>query len=266
MIHPLKGCIVLAPVTASRGIWWAFKLQAVLAVLLLVTDIDMLWPSATIDNSSVPVGPISPGSQIRQYDSRKSEPEYLQLEVAPNVPVPNNIPSRLDFSFILAEDIGNLLLINGQVSEGDARRFASFIENTKEPITHVAFNSPGGIIVDSLEIGRQIRSLGSSTVMLPGMLCLSSCPYMFSGGMDRIVSRTSAVGLHQHYYDAPKFLPVFWAVQSIQFGQGETLEYLIEMGISPSILLYSLKTPPEEIYLMVESELTETLLATTMID
>ncbi|WP_430465754.1 hypothetical protein [Tabrizicola sp.] len=256
----------MAHVTASSGIWWAFKLQAVLAVLLLLTDIDLVWPSARSDNASIPAGPISPGSQIRQYDSRKSEPEYLQLEGTPAVPVPNDIPSRLDFSFILAEDIGNLLLINGQISEGDARRFATFIEDTKEPITHVAFNSPGGVIVDSLEIGRKIRSLGLSTVMLPGMLCLSSCPYMFAGGIDRIVSRTSAVGLHQHYYDAPKFLPVFWAVQSIQFGQGETLEYLIEMGINPSILLYSLKTPPEEIYLMVENELADTLLATIIID
>ncbi len=80
------------------------------------------------------------------------------------------------------------------------------------------------------------------------------------------MSGDAAVGMHQHYYDTPGYMPVFLAVEGIQHGQGQTLEYLIEMGIDPGLMLYSLNTPPNEIYLLVEDELLDTRLATEVIE
>jgi hypothetical protein len=98
------------------------------------------------------------------------------------------------------------------------------------------------------------------------MTCLSSCPYILAAGVERRVSRDAAVGLHQHYYDAPGYMPVFLAVEGIQHGQGQTLEYLVEMGIDAGLMIYSLNTPPEEIYLLVEDELLGTRLATEVVE
>ena len=44
------------------------------------------------------------------------------------------------------------------------------------------------------------------------------------------------------------------------------LEYLIEMGIEPSVMLFSLQTPPQEIYVLLEQELEDTKMATDLID
>jgi len=54
--------------------------------------------------------------------------------------------------------------------------------------------------------------------------------------------------------------------QGIQKGQGETMQHLIDMGVNSELMLYSLNTPPEEIYILVEEELTETRIATQVLD
>ena len=60
-------------------------------------------------------------------------------------------------------------------------------------------------------------------------------------------------------------LPAFLAVEGIQRGQAESLRFLDEMGIEAMILIHSLETPPEDMYLLVEEELTDYRLATAMI-
>ena len=49
-------------------------------------------------------------------------------------------------------------------------------------------------------------------------------------------------------------------------GQGETMQHLIDMGIDPGVMVHSLKTPPEEIYVLMEDELLESKLATKMLE
>ena len=44
------------------------------------------------------------------------------------------------------------------------------------------------------------------------------------------------------------------------------MEFLIEMGVEPSVMLHSLNTPPDEIYVLVEEELIESRLATETIE
>ncbi|WP_209509491.1 hypothetical protein [Ruegeria sp. HKCCE4150] len=85
-------------------------------------------------------------------------------------------------------------------------------------------------------------------------------------GEERIVSLRGIVGMHQHYYDQPRLIPVVFAVEGIQKGQGETMQHLIDLGVDPSLMLFSLNTPPEEIYALIEEELVDTRIATQIID
>ncbi|UYV38568.1 hypothetical protein N4R57_05795 [Rhodobacteraceae bacterium D3-12] len=101
---------------------------------------------------------------------------------------------------------------------------------------------------------------------MEGGFCASACPYMLAGGSTRRVSRKGAVGLHQHYYEQPGYMPVMFAVENIQSGQGKTMEFLIDMGIDPALMVYSLKTPPEQIYVLVEGELLDTKIATEVVE
>ena len=240
--------------------------QAVIAGLLVLSDIDARWLPKWRDANALPTGPVAPGDQVRRYDPTRVRPDYTAPETAPDMGLPDDLPDRLQFSMNDAGDFGAHLLINGAIVPGDAERFEAYLANLGEIDVPVALNSPGGAVEEALRIGRILREKGANTAILPGMACVSACPYILAGGVERVVSRQGAVGLHQHYYDTPGLLPAFLAVEEIQKGQGRTMEYLIEMGVEPGVMLHSLNTPPDDIYVLVEEELLESRIASEVTD
>ena len=214
-----------------------------------------------------PETPVSPGDQRRPF-SPGQVPSRLGPEQPSDGPVrlPATLPRRLEFSMHDTQEFGRVMLAAGGIDEGAAARLRGYVESLPEPPDAVALHSPGGAVDQALAIGRRLRELELNTLALPDAACLSACPYALAGGVERIVSRTAWVGLHQHYYDESTILPAFLAVERIQQGQGETLSYLAEMGVDPVIMVHSLQTPPQDMYLLVEEELTDYRLATRMAD
>jgi hypothetical protein len=251
--------------TIGRGLKWALGVQIFLALALVASDVDRTWLSKISRPSDLPSGPASPGDQVRRYDPSRVQPDLTDRLTPPSIDLPNRLPPRLDFSITEVEGTAVLLIV-GSITSGDSERLESFLADLEPRPEIIALNSPGGIVREALEVGRVLRSAEMNTVILPGMSCLSACPYVFAAGRERRVSRRGALGLHQHYYEAPGYMPVFLAVEGIQRGQGLTLEYLIEMGIDPTLMLYSLRTPPDAIYVMLDNELMETKLATEIVD
>jgi hypothetical protein len=249
----------------GRALRLVLLVQAALALLLLLAD-GLRWlPGGDPERDTLVTGPVSPGDQRRPYDPARGPGDILRLrEGAPVPDLPDEFPPRLEITLEEDGDTGRLALLRGPVEPGDAARFEAFLAGLETPVAGVAVNSPGGVVAEALEIGRVIRAQGLATHVLPGAACFSSCPYIFAGGVTRDASRSGAIGLHQHYYDAPGYLPVFLAVEDIQQGQGRTMAYLLEMGIEPALMLHSLTTPPEAIYVLVEEELLSTRLATAM--
>ena len=151
-----------------------------------------------------------------------------------------------------------------QVLDGGRDVAGGYLEDLDEMPDAVALHSPGGRVVAALEIGRLIRDRGLATLMSPDAACLSACTCILAGGVERGVSKSAWEGLHQTYFDQSVVIPVFFAVRSIQNGQAEVMEYLDEMGFDPLIVVPALKTPPEDIYLLVEEELLAFRHATTV--
>jgi hypothetical protein len=247
---------------------WKFILLSQLAVagLLILSDIADAIVLPGQDREMLKTGPVSPGDQRRIYRTDKPIPNLLTPNETLDLEMPLKFSNRLEFSEHMLEKLGNVVLVSGDIAAGDARRFREFISRLENTPDFVALHSPGGLVWEALEIGRYLRQEEIRTAVMPGALCASACPYILAGGTERHVSLRGLVGMHQHYYEQPKYLPVFFAVEDIQSGQGETMEYLIEMDIDPSVMIYSLKTPPEEIYALVESELVETRMATMVTD
>lgn len=249
-----------------KGLRYVLLGQLVLAGILLGVDMLAHMPMPFRDRVALPTGPVSPGDQRREYRTQRTDPGLLTIDGPIDLPVPENFPNRLDFSESDVEGIGKVLLVAGEIQEGDALRFRNHLSEMVTPPDAVALHSPGGLVFEALEIGREMRARTLSSAVLAGAYCMSSCPYILAGGAERIVSRRAIVGLHQHYYDQPKYLPVVFAVENIQSGQGITMEYLIDMGVDPSLMIYSLQTPPDQIYALVEEELTQTRIATDVVD
>lgn len=240
--------------------------QIALAALLITTDVLSDLPGMLRSKTELPVTPVAPGDQRREYRTDRILPELVQTDGPLDLPVPSEFPNQLTFTEAEVTGWGDVLLLSGSIEDGDARRFANYLDGMRELPDLVALHSPGGLVHEALEIGRAVRAAELDTAVMSGAFCLSSCPYILAGGEERTVSLSGIVGMHQHYYEQPRYLPVAFAVEGIQFGQGETMEYLVEMGIDPSLMIYSLKTPPEQIYALVEDELSATRMATETIE
>lgn len=211
--------------------------------------------------------PIAPGDQTRPF-TPVSVPVLKDPTKRLNAPVrlPEAMNRELTFAIQDTADYGRVVLVSGGINDQDGGRFESFLRDVDPPAKYIALHSPGGAVHEALKIGRTIRENGLNTLISPDAACLSACPYILAGGVERIVSKSGWVGLHQHFHDRNTIIPSFLAVESVQAGHGETLEYLSDMEIDPLILLHVLKTPPEDIYMLVEQELTDYRLATKVID
>lgn len=252
--------------TIGRGLTLILILQAVIAVFLIVTDVNARWRFDLSFDGPAPTGPITPGDQVRRYDPTRPTPEFSPPGDRPTIPLPSDLPPRLEFTLQDEPETGPLLMMNGAIEAGDAERFEAYLSNLPDVPEAIAINSPGGNVDEALAVGRAIRAGEFDTRILPGTACLSSCPYMLAAGVERRVSLGGAVGLHQHYYETPGYMPVFLAVEDIQRSQGETMGYLIEMGVDPGVMIHGLTTPPNDIYVLVEEELIESRLATEVVE
>lgn len=246
------------------GLKMALVAQVLVAGLILLTDLDHRWSlDRTFDRDpSTPSAPVSPGDQVRRHEPSRVVPRYVDPGDAPTITFPSELPPRLTFSIEDTDEHGQVLFMNGPIVGGDAERFEAFLASLAEVPDKLALNSPGGIVDEALTIGRSLRAREMSTIILPGMACVSACPYILAGGTERHVSVRGVVGLHQHYYEAPGYMPVFFAVEDIQYNQARTMTYLIDMGIDPSVMRFGLSTPPDEMYILVEEELSDSALAT----
>ncbi len=253
-------------VDAKSGLKLVSVAQLVVAGLLIESDVVDAIPLPSNENEVLRTGPISPGDQKRIYRTDKPAPDLVTIDGPLELPMPQKFSDRLEFTEHSIEGFGNVVLVSGGISKGDTGRLRDFFENLEEVPDLVALHSPGGLVYEALGVGRYLREKELPSAVLAGAVCVSSCPYILAGGLERTVSLRGVVGMHQHYYEQPKYLPVFFAVENIQTGQGETMEYLINMGVDPALMLYSLKTPPDQIYALVEDELTDTRIATKIIE
>ncbi|MFN4154616.1 MAG: hypothetical protein ACK4HF_08180 [Paracoccaceae bacterium] len=237
--------------------------QVALAGLIVAGDFQRVLPDLFRTSPAPPAAvPVRPGDQTRRYAPRDLPRD---LPAGPGFPRSDQVPARLQFTDLRGEGAGTLLL-EGAIEPGDAARFADHLGQRTTPPDRIALHSPGGSVSDALDIGRMIRAAGLPTVMQAGAACFSACPYILAAGAERRVSRKALVGVHQHYFGESTLLPAFVAVQSIQQGQGEVLDYLDEMGIDLRLSAKAMQTPPADIYILVEEELTDFALATEMID
>jgi hypothetical protein len=256
----------LAGISAGRAVKGVLLAQVVVAGFVLLTDMGRHVSLSFAPPADLPTGPVSPGDQVRFYDPAQPAPRFVNPGDRPGLPAPREVPERLEFEVREVEGLGAAVVVAGGMLPGDAERFVAYLESLPEAPKWVALDSPGGIVDEGLAIGREIRAREMNAAVLPGTICLSSCPYALAGGVERRVSREGAVGLHQHFYDTPGYIPVFFAVEDIQAGQGEVMTHFIEMGVDPGVMVHGLMTPPEEIYVLVEEELAESRLATEVVD
>lgn len=241
-----------------------FAAQAALAVALVWHDVTG-W-RGTSDIEPAVFTPPAPGDQTRRYDPAAvptrapgAAPRRGGYQAPPEM-------GPMTFRFFDDEELGRVMALEGSIRPGDAARFATALEEAAPQPDALTLHSPGGSVLDAIEIGAAVRAAGMNTVMLAEAACASACPLILFGGVERIVSRKAWVGLHQSYLMDVTLVTTRQAVSEVQQVQSLMLAHTDKMGVDPAVHVHAFATPPERIYYLVEDELTDYAVATELTD
>ncbi len=164
---------------------------------------------------------------------------------------------------------------DGEIVETTPSRLAKFLKTAPQAEgLMVRFNSDGGDLTASIELGRLIRERGlntgvSRTVFEPRTAkdrltarwskgaCASACTYAFLGGVERRIDEGSRLGVHQFYSDAPRgrggagrgsFAVAQTAINDLGV-------YMADMGVAGGLILAAASTSPVNMHWLNREEL-----------
>ena len=101
--------------------------------------------------------------------------------------------------FYKNEDDPGFMLVAGEFLKGDFDQFKKQVKSV-QPHT-VIFDSTGGIMYDSIQIGLFIRDSGLNTLIKNDAICYSACGYAFMGGVQREIEHGGKYAIHRPYLD-----------------------------------------------------------------
>jgi hypothetical protein len=119
----------------------------------------------------------------------------------------------------------------------------------------VWFLSPGGSVLDAMNIGRSIRKRKLNTSVADKGYCASSCPLAFAGGVARHAGSQAMIGVHQ-IYAVPQGTETWHdGISAAQQISAQCEEYLVSMGVDAGAWIKAMQTPKERLYIFRPEEL-----------
>lgn len=153
----------------------------------------------------------------------------------------NLVPvSAADISKVQGKSGENdFILIKGEIIKGDDKVFKKIAFSTDSAI--VVLDSPGGLVLPALEIGKAIRLKGYATAVSDNR-CMSACAILWLAGEPRLLSKTARVGFHAVFVedDEGKKLPT--AVGNALLGA-----YINNLGLNADIVAFVTTAGPDSI-------------------
>lgn len=156
---------------------------------------------------------------------------------------------------VLADGGRREVFAEGEISTGDAARLRSFLSENKIDDALIVLNSPGGALIEGLQLGRTIRELGHDTEVRSRSddlgVCASACAYAFAGGHNRYYSTEAGLlGLHQFYGGAAGEKSEGQA-QEIS---GLLVAYLTSMGVDALAFSVSTQAASDQMIWLTEDD------------
>jgi hypothetical protein len=151
---------------------------------------------------------------------------------------------------------GGRLMAIGTITPGVSQSFAAEVERHSEYIRTVVLSSPGGSVTDALAMGRLIREKGFATEVEAGKYCVSSCPLVFAGGVDRRAGEKARIGVHQMtaIHSAANGPPRD-EMSIAQDISARCQRYLGDMGVNLQVWVHAMETPRDKLFVFKTDEL-----------
>jgi hypothetical protein len=157
--------------------------------------------------------------------------------------------SAADLTTTLSRENRTIVLLNGELAEGDASKLRDIIRasiNSARPLSGIRLNSPGGSMIEGARMAGVIRTAKVATVVASGATCAAACFLAFVAGSQKYVSVSAMVG-------APGA-----ADQSRQEPAGEIppiVRVVKELGLLDAITEKMLNTRDGETYWLTHDDL-----------
>jgi hypothetical protein len=150
---------------------------------------------------------------------------------------------------------GRLMAI-GTITPGISQSFAAEAERHGDYIKTVVLDSPGGSVTDALAMGRLIREKRFATEVDAGKSCVSSCPLVFAGGVERRVGEKATIGVHQVAATrSAANSPPRDEMSIAQNISARCQRYLADMGVSLQVWVRAMETPHDRLFIFKLDEL-----------
>ncbi|UIJ73024.1 hypothetical protein [Aurantimonas sp. HBX-1] len=245
-----------------RGVF--VSLLAVSASIVYLDYRDLAAASEDVERTMrtepLPLERPEPGDQVRPYLPRtipvgpdRGEPTLPGYDG----PVGGEAMAE-PMRFVAAP--GGAVSAIGRIEIGTGAQLTAFLaEEGIRAGSTVHLHSPGGSVDDAIEMAREIRRLRLSTAVPDDGYCASACPLVLAGGVTRAAGAGAWVGVHQVYAvdipGMPELRDVGASISQIQATIARCQELLVKMGVDPAVWIKAMQTPPEELYVLTEEDL-----------
>lgn len=149
--------------------------------------------------------------------------------------------------FTLPAGAPDVIMMNGEVTHTLASDFYRAL-GARPNARIIVLNSPGGYVDNALQVAREVRKRGMSTLVAKGMGCYSACAYIFFAGTPRYVE--GELGVHQISAEVADLVMA-------QTTLSDVLDALDEFGVEQKIITVMLRTPPQDMYVFKTQEIAE---------
>jgi hypothetical protein len=105
--------------------------------------------------------------------------------------------SAADLTTTLSRENRTIVLLNGELTDGDAGRLRDIIKasiNSARPVSGIRLNSPGGSMLEGARLAGVIQNAKVATVVASGATCAAACFLAFVAGSQKYVSVSAMVG------------------------------------------------------------------------
>jgi hypothetical protein len=246
---------------------WIFRSALLVTIALLAFDL------AEMQGWIVDPDPAMAPTEIREDLPALKLPGILPSMLAPlllhgdNRLVPLPQPDRAMAKPMTFELVGGgRLMASGTITSGISQNFAAEAERHGEYIKTVVLNSPGGSVTDAVAIGRLIREKKFATEVEAGKYCVSSCPLVFAGGVDRRAGEKAMIGVHQvAAMRSAANGPSRDEMSVAQNISARCQRYLGDMGINLQVWVHAMETPHDKLFVFKPDELKSLNMVTTAV-
>ena len=158
-----------------------------------------------------------------------------------------------------------VVLAQGSIEDGTSVRFQTFLADhgLESGLGLIQLNSPGGLALPALDLGREIRQRGFSTAVASisdnRPQCNSACVFVFLGGVTR-TAEAGQVGVHRFYEALALTDPDRRAYDShdlaeVQKFTAHLVDYVTEMGVHPGLVSRAAQVPEDAVSYLTAEEL-----------